>query len=220
MKLRRRFGRTTWAVLLGALVVLTAGCGLDMCQGACPEDDDDAIDDSTEAAETTAGEDVPIEGYLGVLIADAWTDGDGCPSAAEGAEGAQIDAVALFDANGNLLAYANTVVSSVPASTSCGVNKFPNAAAAQASPDASQNSGFVALSGGAIAVEFGAGAPALTNGQQIQVFEVDAGYCATCPARSYAVSVVQRADCLRGGVCSPIKQGSAVGGATLIVTGL
>ena len=209
--------RARLGALAGALVVLGAGCDLDICQGACPEDD--ASEERDEGA-ATSSEDVTSDGYRGVLIVDRWTDGDGCPSAADGAEGAQIDAVALLDASGNLLAYADTLVSTVPASTSCGVNHFANAVAAVGGPDATRNTGFVALSGGAVGVDFGAGVPTLANGQQIQVFEVDGTYCDTCPARAYAVSVVRRADCLRGGVCQPISQGSAVGGATLSVTGL
>jgi hypothetical protein len=135
--------------------------------------------------------------WFAVLIADKWQPGvDACTSTNQHAEGADIDGVALFDKDDNLVGYAQVVVYK-PGSGGCDHTNDKHAQPddAKGAPDASLSSGYVALWGGHMAVEFGDNSPKLAAGDKIEVYEVGEQTCTGCKDEDYVVYLATDANC-------------------------
>ena len=147
--------------------------------------------------------------YRAVLVRDGWSG-----TCASSDQGADIDAVALYDNDGQILGYAETVY----AAPGCSDLGHQDGSFAKGAPDGSKSSGYVSLGGGSLAVEF-AGSPAIVAGYAVQVFEVDDNTCSGCEAEPYSVYLIQSASCAGSGSCNLDKSlGSATGTKELQVT--
>lgn len=119
----------------------------------------------------------------------------------DGAHGADIDAVGLYESDGTTLVGFYDVVDGA-LGTACDnkpnttPNRFTDINQAKGAPNATLSSGFVSLSGGAIVGEFDGGVE-LFAGDVVIVYEVGAVQGGTTDA--YDVFVADRLDCLTSG---------------------
>lgn len=158
------------------------------------------------------------DGYHAIIITDAWVDGSGCALEPGRGQGADIDAVALFDSLNQLVGYVDLVQGSVPTTSTCGSNSFANLNQIRGAPDASAYDGYVSLTGGKIAGEFAPNSPKLTAGDYVEIYEVDLSYCHSCVADTYALKLAKTVDCVFGG-CDEHAIGTGSGTATFTLAG-
>ena len=196
------------SLLVGLVALPFAACDV--------EDDADA---DTTVSNTDPGTTTVTE-YHGIMLQDSWVDGSGCPSKTQKAQGADIDAVGLFDSANSLVGYCDVVQGNVPGSSSCGANNHTNTNDAKGAPDGDISSGYVALTGGVIACEFAPNSPKLTAGDSVEVYEIDTSYCSGCDAEGYTVSAVTSAACATSACTNNVGLGTGAGVATLSVTGI
>ena len=181
------------------------------------------VSDTTVVADTSSvspdlGNEPPVAGELrAVVIEDSWVDTKDCPSKGQNAQGADIDAVALVDADGSLLGYLHAVRGQVPDASFCGDNEHPDVLEALHSPDAIISGGYVSLTGGALVGEFGPDSPRIMPGDHIAVYEVDQDTCQGCNPEAYTVWLTNRLSCLGGDGCEEHWLGTGYGSTELAV---
>lgn len=128
---------------------------------ACDVEDTFEPGSDTTITQDTAGDTtVAPTQYLSVIVDDSEifpthrvVGTNPCATAADGAHGADIDAVALFKGNGDLAGYYDTV--RLALGTQCEIDaKYKNASEVKGAPQGKTNEGFVSLGGGYVIGEF------------------------------------------------------------------
>lgn len=188
--------------------------------------------DTTNGSDTAIGTDTNIppedtavveDEYYAVIVDDSEifpthriVGTDPCATNREqGAHGADIDAVAMFDENNNLIGYFESV--RLAAGTQCEIPaKFADIGNVKGEPDLSINEGFVSLGGGYVIGEFDESALILP-GHSIQVFEIDKDVGSTGADEGYDVFVATDLGCGQSGGSRSgcqVKIGTGTGSGT------
>lgn len=198
--------------LTGLISLPLAAC--DVEEGEGDTITGDTSDTSGGDTDTTQPDTTPTVTYRAIIVDDSEifpthrTDPTQNPCATagfnntgDGAHGADIDAVGLFDPDGTtLVGYFDTIDGAI--GTQCDglsnytPNRFTDINNAKGTPDATLTSGFVSLSGGALTGEFDGGVELLED-DVVVIYEVGSKDGGT--DEGYHVFVSQRLDCLNGG---------------------
>ncbi|MCA9514355.1 MAG: hypothetical protein KC635_05390 [Myxococcales bacterium] len=171
--------------------------------------DSDATTNTTDTvSDTSTGTDTFVEDtnvvtttYTAIFLEDLW---DQVCHSTSGAEGADIDAVELFDDSGNHIAYFDENAMDSERATKTCPNEANHADTKDAAgaPDGSLTTNFYSLWGGWLIGEFQS-APFIEAGNQVKVFEIDDAFCAGISqcigSEKYDVYVAEDLDCVNQG---------------------
>ncbi|MCA9515139.1 MAG: hypothetical protein KC635_09375 [Myxococcales bacterium] len=159
--------------------------------------------DTTTTGGTTSGADTssgpgPVA-YYAIFVEDLW---DRTCRSSSGQEGADIDAVELFDEAGHHVAYLDTVDAERSPTICSNMEAHADPRAATGAPDGSLTDHAYSLWGGWLIGEFEFGVE-LTAGDRVQVFEIDDSYCQGIPSclgsEKYEVYLATELDCVNQG---------------------
>ncbi len=211
-----------WLTL--AVTGLTA-FGMVACEVQDGEGDTTQTDTST--GNDTMEQDTSTEtAYYAVFLEDLW-DGR-CLTSSVGAHGADIDAIGLYDENGDVLwvdAADNEFDSNV-----CPKYGYSNVNAVKGAPDGElvpdQNTTFYSLAGGWLIAEF-TGQAQIIPGYELSIYEIDDAYCpdtGSCVgSEPYEIYLATDLDCVNTGAnfrneCMVFLSDEAEGSVTVKLT--
>ena len=174
---------------------------------------------STNPTDTNNDQEVPVTGPIAVIVSDEDTFSGQCKSTV-GADGADIDAVTLSDADDNSL--GGFVNASIHPGSTCTVTKT-NVEDVKGNPNGNINSGFISLGGGYVAGVF-AGNVYILKDYVISVYEIGDD---DCPAgvlcvgdEPYKVFVADSMNCAGGHASCAFELSSESGGDQTVVVDL
>ncbi len=202
--------------MTGLAALPMAGCEVD-------PDDGDATTNPTQSTGTTTDsandQEVPVTGPIAVIVSDEDTFSGPCKSTV-GADGADIDAVTLSDADDNSL--GGFVNASINPGSTCTVTK-KNVEDVKGNPNGNINSGFISLGGGYVAGVFDHNVYILKD-YVISVYEIGDD---DCPAgvlcvgdEPYKVYVADSMNCGGGKASCAFELSSESGGDSTVVVDL
>ena len=199
-------------MIMSCLVLGLAAMPLAAC-----EVEDEADGDTTGT--DVQGSDIQntTKTYNAAQVNDKWTKGANCSSPNTKAEGFDLDAVSLWDSNSKLVGHADKVfgTSGISGDTGCGYdNGAPNIDDAKDAPDGNKDTGYVALNGGSVAVEFAPNSPVIQAGDVIEVHETQ---CSVCKDEPYELMIVSNGGCVNGSCANSFKVGDGNGKASFPV---
>ena len=219
----RKFLMTTFVFSLCVMPLTACEVEEDCAEGeVCDGDTDatDATEPTTDPTDATDATDVtPTLSYHAILVEDA-NEVNACESPNTQAEGFDLDAVQLSDADDLLIGYGDVVVAGagIAGDTGCGYdNGHPDVAEAKGAPDGDKDTGYVALNTSAVGVEIGPNSPQLNAGDVITVYETA---CSVCGDEPYILGIAKDAACVNdvnAAECATVVLGNGNGTSSLAV---
>lgn len=175
------------------------------------EDGDATTSTGTNPTDTANDQEVTVTGPIAVIVSDEDTFSGQCKSTV-GADGADIDAVTLSDADDNSL--GGFVNASIHPGSTCNVTKT-NVEDVKNNPNGNINSGFISLGGGYVAGVFDHNVYILKD-YVISVYEIGDDDCPAGVAcvgdEPYKVYVADSMSCGGGGASCAFELSSSTGG--------